>query len=330
MREATITGELALEERITTPEQVADTAEEAALPPYLESLLAHVRLLIGVPFDYLSPDARLLPDESIRFFYLDRSWTDRLVDGVLAVGKAGTREQAHHQGQDAGIRAKLDQVERFVRPRQRRLGTAETTADEGEPAPADVVTGFVLRSALVSGWPHMEVRAFKRELPERVTAAAASADELKTLRLERLSPSVMLGLFEGIPQLVWFEEPHHGVQMGVRQREDGTFFVFARNEEGESGVVEPEEFEVHVRASNERVISVQELAQAISASAAEPSDVSPHLAVQLLQPPWRQRFQGGLPDPAERARGFAPTLEIAGSTVRLTTTVMRRLVREER
>src|SRR2546430_17594012 len=57
---------------------------------------APLRLLVGVPFQYLVPDAAMLPEESIRFFHIDRSWTDRLVDGVLTVGEVGTREQAHH------------------------------------------------------------------------------------------------------------------------------------------------------------------------------------------------------------------------------------------
>ena len=43
----------------------------------------------GVPFGDLVADAELLPAESIRFFYLDRAWTDALVQGVLSVGKIG-------------------------------------------------------------------------------------------------------------------------------------------------------------------------------------------------------------------------------------------------
>ena len=39
-----------------------------------------------MPFSYLVPDADLLPIESIRFFYVDRAWTDALVQGVLSVG----------------------------------------------------------------------------------------------------------------------------------------------------------------------------------------------------------------------------------------------------
>src|ERR1700738_2067168 len=108
MRNAWITGTEALRLRMINPAQVAFTEPEAGMPPYMESFLAHLRLLVGVPFEYLIPDPRLLPDESIRFFYLDRSWTDRLVDGAIAVGKIGTREQAHHQAHHEAVSQQLD------------------------------------------------------------------------------------------------------------------------------------------------------------------------------------------------------------------------------
>src|SRR5882762_6694765 len=102
MREAWTTGRQTLITRLSQPGQIPDDAPEAEMPAYMESFLAHLRLLVGVPFDYLIPDARLLPDESIRFFYLDRSWADRLIDGSISVGKIGTREQAHHHAHHAG------------------------------------------------------------------------------------------------------------------------------------------------------------------------------------------------------------------------------------
>src|ERR1700690_928591 len=108
MRVSWIAGHQALAERMVAKVQVDATVPEAAMPPYMESFLAHLRLLVGVPFDYLVPDPRLLPNESIRFFYLDRSWTDRLVDGAIAVGKIGTREQAHHQAHAANQQSQLD------------------------------------------------------------------------------------------------------------------------------------------------------------------------------------------------------------------------------
>ena len=105
MREPATTARLALHARLTHPDQLAPLQPEGDLPPYLESFLAHLRLLVGVPFEYLVPDDRLLPPESIRFFYLDRSWADRLVDGAAAVGQIGSREEAHYQARAARWRS---------------------------------------------------------------------------------------------------------------------------------------------------------------------------------------------------------------------------------
>src|SRR3569833_1313173 len=121
MRPAWITGAATIKTRMANPVQVPAPVPEAEMPPYMESFLAHLRLLIGVPFNYLVPDSRLLPVESIRFFYLDRSWTDRLVDGAISVGKIGTREQAHHQAHGSLVQQQLDVSEKVVRVLQRGL-----------------------------------------------------------------------------------------------------------------------------------------------------------------------------------------------------------------
>ena len=96
-----------------------------------------------------------------------------------------------------------------------------------------IITGFLLRSAAVSGWPSMDVRAFNTILPAnegdvnspdyQKWLQAAAAAQLRTLRLELLSPSVLLALFDGVPQLVWCEEPHHGVQFGLKVANNGVF-----------------------------------------------------------------------------------------------------------
>src|SRR6185437_942432 len=201
------------------PIQLDVTEPESEMPPYMEQLLAHLRLLVGVPFDYLVPDERLLPDESIRFFYLDRSWTDRLVDGAIAVGKIGTREQAHHHGHAPAVNQQLDLTERIVRMIQRGLsGFTDAKADpNADTSPAQTVTGFLLRSSAVSGWPHMDVRAYKTAIPEKFLPSDKypRSQQLTTLRLELLSPGVMIALFQGIPQLVILEEPHAVVMFGV-------------------------------------------------------------------------------------------------------------------
>jgi hypothetical protein len=284
MRIASIQSPEALRLRLAAPAQVAPPVPEAEMPPYMESFLAHLRLLIGVPFDYLVPDSRLLPDESIRFFYVDRSWTDRLVDGAVAVGKIGTREQAHHQAHHPAVAQQLDLSERIVRILQRGLQSFADAkaANDQQPAAAEVVTGFLLRSAAVVGWPQMDVRAFTG--PDART-------QLATLRLERLSPAVLLALFQGVPGMVWCEEPHHGVQFGIASDPTGKLSVFQRQPDGQNkaGTVA-----VPVRAGNQRVVAVSELRRRLAAQPdPKPAQTgAAGFAIQMLALPWRQRFQG--------------------------------------
>jgi hypothetical protein len=318
MRTAFITGPAALRERMFAKAQIDLSVPEASMPPYMESFLAHLRLLIGVPFDYMVPDSRLLPDESIRFFYIDRSWTDRLVDGAIAVGKIGTREQAHHQAQAPNLQSQLDQTERTIRNTQtgKQLST--------NSGPAGIITGFLLRSAAVTGWPSMDVRAFSQIVPpspgnvddpgEAAWAANAAAVQLPTLRLELLSPSVLLALFDGIPQLVWCEEPHHGVQFGVVEpNEAGVFYLFRHEASGE---IEPasQQVQVPVRAANPRVVAVQQLRNQLNALGDPklvPQTGSAALAVEMLQLPWRQRFEGASSQRQQSSGAFVPKYSVA-------------------
>lgn len=339
MRTPWIKSGMALKARMTQKAQVPDTEPEAEMPPYMEAFLAHLRLLVGVPFDYLVPDSRLLPVESIRFFYLDRSWTDRLVDGAVAVGKIGTREQAHHQAHAPAVQQQLDQTERIVRGLQRGLGSfasLKTTNDTKNRAPGNIITGFLLRSAAVSGWPHMDVRAYSQVIKEPFEASAISVCnsqgqnegpcQLRTLRLERLSPSVMLALFEGIPKLVILEEPHHGVQFGVTTV-GGVFRIDLRTADGHqifNGSQSPKEIDVPVRASNNRVVAVAELRkrlfQAQSSNPAMPKQTgSGSFAIEVLNPPWRQRFEGTKDYAGGGSSGFVATISVANRVAEITT-----------
>ena len=67
---------------------------DGVVPAEIVRFLARLRLLEGVPFSYLVPDAELIPTETIRFFYLDRNATDALVQGALSVGTVGPVQHA--------------------------------------------------------------------------------------------------------------------------------------------------------------------------------------------------------------------------------------------
>src|ERR1051326_7452415 len=333
MRPAWITSNAALRQRMINPVQLAAPAPDAQMPPYMESFLAHLRLLVGVPFDYLVPDSQLLPDESIRFFYVDRSWTDRLVDGAVSVGKIGTREQAHHQAQSPVVQQQLDVSERIVRILQRGLRDFPGAKSDNDrnAKPADVTTGFLLRSAAVSGWPHMDVRAFLHTVEPGVDPK--DIDEsivVPLMRLGRLSPSVLIAFFQGIPELVWCEEPHHNVQFGVEETIGGSLFIPVRDATGHlllekkdppnPPVLLPRpdiEIPVPVRTGGKRVVAVGQLRKDVIKKQAAlkvkyPGNQIPPLpaqtgaagyAIAVLNPPWRQRFEGRGGNPGRSGTG---------------------------
>jgi hypothetical protein len=267
------------------------------VPGELRRFLARLRLLHGVPFSYLVPDARLLPIESIRFFYLDRAWTDALVQGALSVGTISTADRVQLEAVYPHIRDEVDETERTIRqPREEvRLQGAGGT-----------ITGFLLRSRAVSGWPNLHVRAYARDLlpdDELTTVAESDPDRMKVLRMERLAPAVLLVLFDGVPAVVHIEEPRQGIQFGVRlNSEDPPAQRRAKvkvrdNATGEP--VPPEEsfttdnsVDVPFRKNAPGVINVGELRKRLAAKAPnsggalEPNEY----ALQMLRFPYRQVF----------------------------------------
>ena len=201
----------------TPPDVVPEPAaadDDGAMPAEPRRWLVSLRLLEAVPFSYLVADSALLPEESVRWFYLDRRWTDALVMGALAVGTVNSDDRTHLTAQYPAIRDELDREER----QQRRGPGAPRLSGDGGP-----VSGFLLRSKAVSGWPALHVRAFDVDPVEADDARYGDDDprRLRLLRLERLAPAVLLCLFDGIPKVVHIEEPRQGVQFGFVQEQDG-------------------------------------------------------------------------------------------------------------
>ncbi len=185
---------------------------EVPLPEHLNDWLGRLRLLYGLPFDYLVPDERLLPPESIRFFYIDRNWTDRMVDGALSVGKTTSREFSHHHAVFNKVVGALDDEERNIRTKLRetesKAKNVRHSRVKAKKSAADM-TGFLFRSQAVSGWTGLEVKAYRGK-------NTSNGTPLRLLRMDRLGPDILLCLFDGIPDIVDIEEPREGIQFGVQ------------------------------------------------------------------------------------------------------------------
>jgi hypothetical protein len=104
----------------------------ADIPPSVTQWFRDLSLLEGLPFNYLVPDQRMLPTESIRFFWVDSYWVECLLDGAFSIGRVSTMDH----NRDA----------------------SHTEKPHANPHPK--VTGFLLRSEVISGCPDLQVDGY--------------------------------------------------------------------------------------------------------------------------------------------------------------------------
>ena len=155
-------------------------------PEAIASWFKDLELLKNIPFNYLVPDAQLLPPESLRFFWVDSYWVDCLQDGAFSIGRVTSTD------------LKTDT--------QYQPTASGTRADE-------LITGFLLHSEVVSGWPGLEVEGYSN-LMDNVSIANPN-HKLTILRQERLSESILLCLFQGEVKAVDFSIKAESVNCGV-------------------------------------------------------------------------------------------------------------------
>lgn len=168
---------------------VADAADPVA------DWLAALSRLEPVPFSSLVPDPRMVPVESIRFFYLDPTWIDALVAGALSLGVSTLLDLAIAGVLAPDLMARMKDAGR--RKLKRRFGERELG---GSPVPA---SGLLIRSQVISSWPTLAI------------GGSAAGVPLNVVRDAVLAPGVRLVMFEGIPDTVMLAEPYQGLQFGV-------------------------------------------------------------------------------------------------------------------
>lgn len=283
----------------------AEDDGDGALPAELRDWLVRLRLLDGVPFAYLVADTELLPPESIRWFYIDRRWTDALVQGALAVGTVNSDDRTQLTAQYPSVRDELDNEERNLR---RDRGSKRYAGDAGP------ISGFILRSQAVSGWPAMHVRAFSIDAGPEADEARIKEDQpgrMRLLRLERLAPAVLLCLFDGVPKVVHLEEPRQGVQFGFEaEEENGQVQATLKPRNATTFEYLPgDPIDVPFRVGTPGVVDIQRLERRlkprVGSGAADGLDSSEY-ALQLVRFPFRQVF--GDPDLTEVGAVFKPTV----------------------
>jgi len=259
------TGDDAFSRDKETHELRLTTDFDLAIPKTVCDWLARLILLYRVPFPYLVPDERMLPPESMRFFYLDPGWLKCLLEGACSVGRSSSRDELA----DEYLRDKFLDV-----ATEKALEVRRRTSEEGSHASERIqwkperakspdwpLTGFLLRSPVVEGWQGLEMRAWKESV---------EADEnlLDPLRIDRLAPDIMLCIFNGEVKRIEIRQPPEGMHFGAAPGPNGGYTRFhlrwlARNADGSKAPgdqLDDSETAIPVRKDGSRVVEVARLA----------------------------------------------------------------------
>lgn len=264
-------------------EDINDSLPETE-PAYLAETLAKYALLYDVPFYYLVPGEQLLPENSIRFFYLHKSWIQAFLDGAMSLGRNASIELSHDKLFLEQVMGRAYRYGVNIRPQLQglpdRLGEME-----------EICTGFLLRSPLVRGWRGLEFQGY---------GPAGFTEVLDALRIETLAGDVLLGIYNGSLQRLEILEPPEGFHYGFN-REETCFSKRLRRLS--DGVLTETSFEVAPRldpAGNPvgRTIDLHRTAGNMAEKLKvqgwleEPDVVtSAHMALQMIQNPHKAVLQ---------------------------------------
>ncbi|PTL81141.1 hypothetical protein DAT35_23745 [Vitiosangium sp. GDMCC 1.1324] len=235
------------------------------MPERVEAWFRGLSLLVGVPFNYLIPDERLLPAEGVRFFRLDSAWVDCLLDGAFSIGSVTDADWER----DRSVRARTSL----------RQGPRE-------------VSGFLLRSSVVPGYPKLLVEAYAERV-EDPAAIPSDGHSLPALRIETLSEDVLMGLFDGALQTVDFFQEPESLGFGVDPPEDDSL-IFTKNLRTRSGdstdiIISPLPWRDQARG----VLDLKALADEMSSKLKWTPFTAAQFALQMIEGGPRIRFVAG-------------------------------------
>ncbi|NEQ65857.1 MAG: hypothetical protein F6K21_10225 [Symploca sp. SIO2D2] len=160
------------------------------LPLYVFKWFRDLELLKGIPFNYLVPDEKLLPSESIRFFCVDSLWVDCLQDGAFSIGRvtgADVTEDSVTRSSNSGLTRSDDQK----------------------------LTGIIMRSQVVAGWPGLLVDGYDTAVANADSIDETEGNLLPLLRMDKLAKDVLICIFQGEVKTVDIHQKPEAMHSGV-------------------------------------------------------------------------------------------------------------------
>jgi hypothetical protein len=252
------------------------------MPQRLMDWLTDLRLLRHIPLVYLVPDSTLLPTESIRFFHVDTTWVDRVIDGVFSAANTGTTDAVFCYSLLASARKAVDiELEKMA---SAKAPGVNWSVDTG-------MTGMLIRSELARRWPDMIVEAWTEIVGN--WDQPHNSKPMALLRGENISRDIYIALFAGKPKMVTIREPFSGVRFGVEPQVPDSQTAYKVDSRKTNGVAEmdaqnkPKPLNIVWRGSaTRRVINFVDLGN----KGTDPGSTR-QLAINLEQKPYMQEFK---------------------------------------
>lgn len=201
------------------------------IPPEIREWLGRLFVLHGVPINYLIPHPKVLEEESLRFFYVDTTWVGALLDGALSIGRSSESRLFLDKAMAGNfLNVVLEDCGIKLLKKNKKVEVIGH------------ITGFLLRSALVSGWRGLEV-----------IAKDQNEKKLRALRMERITRDTLLCIYNGQVKQVVINQPRHALHFGVVEENE----EFKKEISGNDG--NNHEIPVPMRETS-RVVDIYQLA----------------------------------------------------------------------
>lgn len=282
----------------TLPSKFPENPPE--IPATVQNWLGQALLLYGVPFQYLVPAEAMLPQESIRFFYLNPEWINCLLQGACSVGRTSETDELA----DQILRARFFDVSQELAAKLRSDAKKQADSRRGQPEQGTTPTlgwplsGYLMRSEAVETWIGLESTALsKKDQPL-----------LQILRMDRLAPDILLCIYNGFVTDIEVKQPpeavHFGAAIEIKDKKTHYQKIKLRKVRGDAAAlgedIQPRKStEIRLRSENTRVVDVTNLAAAMRSNLGmtDSDFTSAEFAVEMIDAPAKVKFTGNKPKP---------------------------------
>lgn len=295
-----------------------------SIPTTVQNWLGQAMLLYGVPFNYLVPDAEMLPAESIRFFYVNPEWINCLLQGACSVGRTSATDELADQLLRAHFFAVSEKLASELRSSAKQAADRRRTAEKDSPVLPPTarsgweelqevlhwpLSGYLLRSAAVESWIGLEARAI----------GVGAKGPLQILRMDRLAPDILLCIYNGKVTEIEVKQPPEAIHFGAASKAAGghekTGLRKIKGDPQTRGDMCEGTNTVDVPTSKQRVVNVNTMAMKIKNKlieiqqlAEKDSFTSAEFALEMIESPAKVTFWF-------YETTFASSVDIEGTTV---------------